>query len=157
MNKLQVSVISILLATGVVQTTNAAVASIAVIAGSYGVGLKYALLGLGWVYAGKAFEPSSHKLGMIGVITGAILLNDDATRIKFNTINFEGAKKANLTVSEMIAYNAELNEINLIFQEVVSELEENPSHEAATSIWSDYQEALSIDAFSALNKIISQK
>lgn len=157
MNKLQVTVISLLLGAGVVQTTNAAIASVAVIAGSYGVGLKFALLGLGWVYAGKSFEPSSHKLGMIGVITGAILLEDNAGRIKFNTISFEGAKKSNLTVSEMIAYNAEINEINLIFAEVISELEENPSKENSVSIWNSYKDTLSNEAFSALNKIISNK
>ena len=42
----------------------------------------------------------------------------------------------------------------MVFDEVVSTLEKQPSEENAFDIWADYQEALSQDAFNALKKLV---
>lgn len=154
MKKLQVVLLSLILSTGFVSTTHAAIASIATLGGAYGVGLKYALVGLGWVYAGKSFENSSKKLGLIGIVTGAILLDEKSEKITFSTIEVEEAKKAGLTASEVIAYNSEIEEINMVFDEVVSIIAKQPSEKIAVDVWTEYQEALSIDAFTALKKLV---
>ncbi len=154
MKKLQVALLSIILSTGFVSTSHAAVASIATLSGAYGVGLKFALVGLGWIYAGKSFENSSKKLGLIGMVTGAILLDESGQKISFQNITIPDAKKAGITLAEMLAYNSEIEEINMVFDEVVSTLEKQPSEENAFDIWADYQEALSQDAFNALKKLV---
>lgn len=154
MKKILGLVLSLLITTGLTQSTNAAIATVAVISGAYAEGLKFALLGLGWVYAGNAFNNTSKKLSLIGVVTGAILLDESLSNISFQKISPVQAKESGLTLQEMISYNLELEEINLVFSEVVSELSENPSKENAKNVWAEYQNALSADAFSALVKLI---
>jgi hypothetical protein len=85
-----------------------------------------------------------------------ILDGENGQEIQFAKIeSAETAKSIGLTDSELSAYNQELDTINLINQEVASQLQGDSQQdiEKARAAWLSHQADLSPEAFSAMTKV----
>lgn len=60
--------------------------------------------------------------------------------------------------SELELFNQEIDQVNAVVEHVSLELSEmeNPTKEDSTRIWKDMKDALSPEAFSALQKVTAQ-
>jgi hypothetical protein len=97
-------------------------------------------------------------------LLGLVLLDDKGqVSPQFTALNSESAAKLGISSSEMSAYNAQLPEINSIYQSIVSDTEARNQKATTTQQlvafsnqeWSEYGEELSPDALSALSKVRS--
>ncbi|EQC52091.1 hypothetical protein [Bacteriovorax sp. DB6_IX] len=154
MKFIRTAIIASLLSVTAIQSTQAAVGSMAFIVGMFGTAAKYALVGIGWTYAGHKANDLSPKIGKIALVTGLILLDEDTQTVEFNEVSNELAQKKGLTLAEAQAYNSEIEEINIIFSEVAGQINEETSEEEVRDLWQDHREFLSHEAFSALKKIV---
>lgn len=87
--------------------------------------------------------------------TGIIILDQSNGGSKFQTIDSKGAQTIGLSKHEFISYNSNLDELNAINQSVSNELvrSKDISVKHAESLWSEYRNELSKDAYAAAVKI----
>jgi len=154
MKLIKSAVLASLLTITAVQSTQAAVGSMALIVGMYGTSAKYALVGLGWTYAGHKTTPLNEKLGKIALVAGLILLDEETSTVEFKQISAEVASAKRLSLQEANAYNNEIEEINIVFSEVTSQIDEESSESEVEQLWQSHSEFISASAFSALQKIV---
>lgn len=94
--------------------------------------------------------------GFIGVIAGIVLLDGKNSQdIAFSPISSDEAKSIGLTDAELSAYNNELDKINLVRENVESQVSgnSNESVQDASKLWDKYRSDLSPEAFSAAQKV----
>ncbi len=112
------------------------------------VGIPIALTGLGLTTTG--YIRSKHSTGPAGnfitaylfFFPGLILLDEEQGKIEFGEIDNEVAK--NLGVEESIAgYNEDLPELNLVFDEYLTEVSKGLNVDQATELWNDLKSNLS--------------
>jgi hypothetical protein len=96
-------------------------------------------------------------LGALGTIVGLTLLSDSASQdVAFAPITSpQAARSIGLTSAELAAYNDELDTINLIREDVASQIQGNSKQDVAkaASLWENYRDDLSPAAFSAMQKV----
>lgn len=93
-------------------------------------------------------------------LAGLVLLDNNG-KVTFSELDSKKAELAKITVSEMEAYNAELEELNVIKDMVSSEIgtmegTRELKAESSNELWTEYQEYVSADAFSALVKLVKK-
>ncbi|MFT6071122.1 MAG: hypothetical protein ACJAT2_002111 [Bacteriovoracaceae bacterium] len=93
-------------------------------------------------------------------LAGLVLLDDNG-KMTFGELEADKASEAGITTDEVIAYNAELEELNAIKDMVSSEVAEMEGSkevraEAAKGLWTEYKDYVSADAFSALVKLVKK-
>ena len=142
------------LSLSIAQTSNAAVTSIAFMGGAFGVAAKYALITIGWNYPASKIHAKNPLLGKLLFIPGFLLLDEDSESLAFKEISSEDASVKDITKNEMMAFNNEIDEVNLVFSEVVSQVSSDMTKEEVKGIWMEYGEYLSNESLNALKKIV---
>jgi hypothetical protein len=137
-----------------IQATQAAIGSMAFVVGMFGTSAQYALIGIGWTYAGNKIHPRNERLGYIALVAGLILLDNEANKVDFKEISEEDSILKGLTQVEMQSYNNEIEEVNIVFSEVASQINKETTKLEIQELWETHSEFLSPEAFSALKKIV---
>lgn len=93
-------------------------------------------------------------------LAGLVVLDDNG-KMTFGELEEAKALEAGITADETVAYNSELEELNAIKDMVSSEVatiegSREIKAEAAKELWTDYQNYVSEDAFSALVKLVKK-
>lgn len=93
-------------------------------------------------------------------LAGLVVLDDNG-KMTFGELESEKAAEAGINANELIAYNAELEELNAIKDMVSSEIADlevskEIKAEAAKGLWTEYKDYVSADAFSALVKLVKK-
>ena len=127
------------------------------------VGVVYGAVGLGWGPAAYALDLMyvsanipNPALGFLGILAGIVLLDEEG-KPSFGELNSEQAKKLNITKSEMDIYNGEVDQANIIFAEVASELNADSTREQAKASWANYEDMLSPETMKTMKAIVSHK
>lgn len=154
MKLLKSAILASLIGLFSIQSSQAAIGSIAFVAGAFGTAAKYALVGIGWTYAGNKVSPHSERLGYIALVAGLVLLDKDSNQVDFKEISEEDSILKGLTQVEMEAYNGEIEELNLVFSEVASQINSEMTKEDVAKLWEEHSEFLSPETFSALKKVV---
>lgn len=96
-------------------------------------------------------------IGGIGaMIAGAVVLDgEDGQELAFTPVDLRAARKLNLSESELLAFNQEVDQINALAAYVNMEISshEKPSAMDAANLWNDVRSEISPEAFSALAKV----
>lgn len=164
MKALKLMIFSVLIAFAPVQKSQAAVAGVMAIAGSPAAG-GVALAGLGSAGVGYLATISASScdggtcvVGLfLGLVVGVVLLDEESGSIEFDQISSDLAKKLELSKLDMEVYNSEIEEANMIFSEVQSQLTGESSVEESQELWSEYSDFLSPETFKVMKKLASQK
>jgi hypothetical protein len=93
---------------------------------------------------------------MAGGIVGLTLLDDqDSQDVAFAPLSADSAKTIGLSDAELAAYNDQLDAINLIRENVASQVQNESKQDVvkASSLWTQYQDDLSPAAFAAVQKV----
>lgn len=146
-----------------VRQSNAAVSAVLAIAGTGGAGA-VALAGLGSVGVGflATMNSSSCDGGgclvgfLLGATVGAILLDNETGKFEFKKLDLDNAKSLGLNAREMEIYNSEIEEVNLVFEEVSSQLSNESTIEESEALWSEYQDYLSSESFEVMKKLATK-
>ncbi len=154
MKLLKAALITGLLGLGTVQTSQAAIASIAFMGGAFGVAAQYGLVGLGWAYVGNKIQGRNETLGYIALVSGLIILDENSGKVEFSKVSKEQAILKGLTHTELESYNAEIEEVNIVFSEVTSQVNQDMDKTDLEALWQDHSDFLSSETFTALKKIV---
>ncbi len=130
------------------------------------IGGKIALTGLATAGAGtigSLFYRGSCGSGeclaplFFGVSIGLILLDEANGKIEFTKIDPASAHELGLKKFEVLIFNSEVEEANLVLSEVISQINESTTHEDVTEIWSEYESILSPESFNVMKALASKK
>jgi hypothetical protein len=95
--------------------------------------------------------------GILGTVGGLVLLDgSNGQDVAFSPIHSQTlATQIGLSQTELVAYNRQIDAINLIRENVASQLPRDPEHgvQDAASLWEKYRSDLSSAAFSAAQKV----
>jgi len=114
--------------------------------------------GIGVAYDISSPHPDA-KLETLAFLTALVFLNGQNGRdVAFSPIQSASeAHKLGLSDSELTAYNRELDTLNLIREQVESQLTSaGGDRESARAVWTKYQNLLSPEAYSAAQKIATR-
>ena len=104
------------------------------------------------------WRPSkSCKILDLTFIAGAVMLNKQSKKIEFSKLNKSFAQKIKITERERLIYNDEVENLNLIIEEVSTQLSESSSEQDSKELWDNYLEMLSPETVKTLKMVISQK
>lgn len=135
-----------------------------VVPGGYAVGVALAqvgMLSLGVVVFGQALTrpgiPKAPWWLLIPIVAGFVIL-DGEQEVNYVPLSDEEAQKLKMSKSELELFNQEIDQVNAVVEHVSLELSEmeNPTKEDSMRIWKDVKDALSPEAFSALQKVTAQ-
>lgn len=164
MKTLQLLFLSLFITIVPMQQSKAAVAGVVAIAGAPAVASGIALAGLGSAGLGLLLTIADGNCDggacvvyfLLGAVAGVVLL-DDAGVVEFNHISLENAKKIGIKRSDVDIYNSELEEVNMVFSEVSSELTKESTPEDAKNLWSKYSDLVSPETFSVMQALATTK
>jgi len=166
MKKLLVTVLTVIVTMAPVQKTQAAAAAIMALSGVGAAG-SVALAGLGSMGAGALGTAVAQgnsrcrviclEYVLIGGFIGMILLDEEEGDISFVKIDPSRASELSLTSSEIQTFNSEIEEANIIFEDVVANLDEYSTLEQSKQLWNEVKEFVSADTFKVMKTIASQK
>ncbi len=103
---------------------------------------------------GKVFGSAVNK--MLYPVFGLIILDgEQGQEIAFQPISSEIAGTKGLTDAELSSYNAEVDQLNAILDQVTFELSfvQKPTTEHSKALWSNMVDGLSSETLTALNKL----
>ncbi|MBD65992.1 MAG: hypothetical protein CME62_12345 [Halobacteriovoraceae bacterium] len=95
----------------------------------------------------------------VTVPLGIILLDgEEEQAIEYTLMDKDMANDMGVTNAEMNSFNMEIDQANILLEEVSIKTQElvEPTPEAVRAIWEEYQEFVSLETFSAMEKIGSQ-
>lgn len=95
-------------------------------------------------------------LGYLGAIIGLVVLDgEQGQEVEFSALSLEEAKSLEITVAEMESFNAEIDQVNILFSEVALQLEgiEKPTTTDAKAAWDGLEGLVAQETFSAMKKI----
>ncbi|MBD65993.1 MAG: hypothetical protein CME62_12350 [Halobacteriovoraceae bacterium] len=96
---------------------------------------------------------------VIGIPLGIILLDgEEEQAIEYTLMDEKMANKMGVTRDEMNSFNQEIDQANVLLEEVALETEtlDNPTAEDVRGIWENYQDFVSPETFSVMEKIGAQ-
>jgi len=164
MKTLKLTLLTALIAFAPVQSSQGAVSAVMAIFGSPAAGgVALAALGsvgvgyLGTVTARSCDGGTCLAAFALGAAAGIILLDEEGGNVKFEAIEDFEAKALGLTQKEAGIYNSEVEEVNMLFQEVKSNLTGESSIKDAKAVWEDYKELVSEETFKAMKVIAQEK
>ncbi|WP_419172558.1 hypothetical protein [Halobacteriovorax sp.] len=159
--KLFILALSISLAS--IQQSKAVVAGGLAIAGVPAAG-GVALAGLGSVGGGflMTMDASSCDGGgcvvflVMGLLVGGILLDEEGSNFEFSKLELNLASEIGVSTDSLAIYNSEIEEANIIFNEVSSELTADSTVEESKGLWEEYRQYLSPETFEVMTKLVSK-
>lgn len=148
-------VLTILLALSInMATTPKAEAVVGLATGN----LVLAVSGIGVTGTGLVISAGAQDGGLmflLGAIWGTIMLDgENGQEVAFEELTDENILDAELTQAEVLAFDRNLEEINLVTNQIASELGENSTIEESQALWADYSQALDANAYNALVKLV---
>jgi len=168
MKKLLAAVFSIMLTVAPAQKSEAAVAAVMAMTGAGAAG-SVAIAGLASPFVGSigygiagSGDDMSQGIGIIvgayiGILVGAVLLDEESGDIQFNEIDSSVAEQLNISKSDIATYNSEVEEANIVFEEVRANLSGESSVEESRAVWSEMKEFVSPATFKVMQKLASQE
>ena len=147
-----------------VQQSQGAVAAGMAVFGSPAAG-GVALAGLGSIGVGFLATMSARSCDggtclaafALGAVAGLVLLDESGGNVTFEAIEDFEAKALGLTQKEAAIYNSEIEEANILFEEVKSNLTGESSIEEAKSVWADYKHLVSDETYKAMTVMATEK
>jgi hypothetical protein len=94
---------------------------------------------------------------MIGSAIGLILLDEEQGSVTFNKVKTEQAAKLALTEDQIEIYNSEIEEANILFEEVASNLTAESSVEESRAVWNEMQDFVSAETIEVMQSLISKR
>ncbi len=160
MKAIKLLVLTLFLSITSIQNSKAAVAGVMAIAGSPAAG-GVALAGLGSVGVGfiATAGASSCDGGLciipifLGVVVGAIVLDEESGSIEFNEVTYNEGEELNLSKKEIEIYNSEVEEANIVFSEVLANLAASSSVEDSRELWTEFSEFVSPETFIVMKRL----
>lgn len=103
----------------------------------------------------KTFEIIFSSLGL--VVSGILLDESQPGRVQFAHLADNEAVQIGLSTMERDHFNDEVEEINAVYQTVVTDLQAMPGATVQDSkaLWQQYRDVLSPEAYSAVGKVVS--
>ncbi len=129
---------------------------------SPGSGVPIALAGLATAGGGLAYaKMNSDDMGraFFGVVmfyTGLILLDEDSGEVSFDKISSDESRHLTASADKIAIYNSEIDEVNTIFEEVVSGLNKNSTANDAKALWDDMSEFISPETYEVMQEIANK-
>jgi len=168
MKKLVIAVFTVMMTIAPVQKSEAAVAGVMALSGAGAAGsvaiaglASPLVAGLGLAVAGAEDEMSStigFVVGLyVGGIFGLVLLDEQTGEIEFNQIDKMAATKLALSDDQMEIYNSEIEEANILFEEVRSQLTAESSVEESRAVWSEMSDFVSVETMEVMQALVSNK
>lgn len=90
-------------------------------------------------------------------LAGLIMLDSDTNSVQFTALDVTKAIELNVSESEIMVYNSELEEVNLVFSEIVSALDKNSTLEDSRELWNEASNFIAPETFKVLKAIASHK
>lgn len=110
----------------------------------------------GFAHFVKRFDRHEGIPGFIVFILGIVMLDgENGQEMAFSQVNKEEGQKIGLTEAERLSYNAELDQVNFMLEDVNATLStmEKPRLEDSAKVWQDLKPMVSDLTFSAIQKI----
>ncbi len=136
-----------------------------IVPGGYAVGYAMARIGIfavAGIVIGQAIVKPDRKpmvpwWMLVPILAGFVIL-DGEQELTYKELSKTDSEKLNLTESERMSFNAEIDQVNATVSFVADELAEmeDPKSEDSVRIWKDVKDLLSPEAFSALSKVTAQ-
>lgn len=82
-------------------------------------------------------------LGAVGAILGLVVLDEKNANLEFKVISNEMAPKIGVSETELSIYNAEIEELNVVKEEIESKVSSDVSKKEIIARWSEYKDTLS--------------
>jgi hypothetical protein len=101
-------------------------------------------------------SPMLSRLGQIIIGFGILILDEGTGKMTFQEIDSEMATKLNISQTDVDVFNSEIDQVNVVFQSVISELDEKSSPEEALEVWEDYSPYLSKESFRVIKAMANQ-
>lgn len=160
MKTILLAALSIMISLAPVQKAHAIAGTVMAVGGVAGAGA-VALTGLASPIIGTVIATSADSydewagLGgfMVGTVIGILLLDEQQGSVTFNTINEATFKNLKITKSEAAIYNSEVEEANILFEEVKSELSAYSTVEESRALWSDMKDFVSPETFKVMKRL----
>jgi len=162
MKKLLLAALSIMITLAPVQKAHGVAGVVMAIGGVTSAGT-VALAGLASPFVGifigqEADEEWGGVSGfMIGSAIGLILLDEEQGSVTFNKVKAEQAGKLALTEDQIEIYNSEIEEANILFEEVASNLTAESSVEESRAVWNEMQDFVSAETIEVMQSLISKR
>jgi hypothetical protein len=168
MKKLIIAVFTVIMTMAPAQKSEAAVAGIMAATGAGAAG-SVAIAGLaspfvmGTVMAVANAEDDVHfTLGFVlgaylGALGGLVLLDEETGEVQFNQIDKAAANRLALSMKDVAIYNSEIEEANILFEEVRSELTAESTVEESRELWNDMRDFVSPETFAVMQKLVEKK
>ncbi len=141
------------------KNANAAVAGVTAIFSPVTAGY-IALTGLGSVFLSRTeLEGSQDSAQIIQRalwLVGIILLDEESGNQEFSEIDSSKANELGLKAEQVKSYNRDLEELNIVFEDVKSQMTEKTTPEDAAAIWEDNFEFLSPETVEVI-KVLATK
>lgn len=162
MKALKIFFLSLFIIAAPVQQSQAVVSGVLAIAGSPAAGA-VALSGLASAGVGLLATTNASSCDggscvvflFLGLVAGAVLLEDGADNFAFSELSIDQAQELGLSAESIQIYNSEIDEVNLILEEVTSHLTAQSSVEESKTLWKEYKEFLSPQTFSVMQKLVT--
>ncbi len=98
-------------------------------------------------------QPGNRVAGLIlGGLIGVVILDEDGIP-SLHKLNQIEAMKYSLSNEELLSFNNEIEEINILVEEVSNQINKNSDFNEVSSTWSQYDGIISRASRSALSKI----
>ncbi len=160
MKALKVLTLSLVLSLASVSKTHAA-AGLGLWAFGAPAAGKVALTGLytiggGVLVASQSSNGSENWFGVLVLVTAlslGVLFLDEEGHFQFDQLSEDEAQVFNVTQSELEIYNQEVEEANMIFEEVRSQLHADSQVEEAELLWHEVSEFVSPETFLVMKKL----
>ena len=124
---------------------------------TYGAMSDLAIAGLGMSVGGVIVaEYSDEATGFMLVLMGLVIMDEETQTLKFNTLSDKLAQDKGVNLEDAAIYNSEIEEVNIIFNEVTSQLTKDSTVEDSKKLWSEHQDMLSVETIKVLKTISSK-
>lgn len=169
MKKLVITVFTVMFLIAPIHKAHAAVAGVMALTGAGAAG-SVAIAGLAsplvgavsfGIIGGTNGDDMSVALGQaiglyLGGMLGLVLLDEESGSIEFKAITNEVAAKLEINKNDAQIYNSELEEANIIFAEVQSQLDAQSSVEESQQLWDEAKEFLSPETYAVMQKLAQE-
>ena len=118
-------------------------------AGSYGAGFI-----LMTVAGNSVLSFALMSLGFTTGVVGLVVLDSKTADMKFSEITEKTMQELEISLEERDIYNSEVDQLNLIKEEIESQLGDSPSPQEVETLWKEYQGYLSAETQKVASKII---
>ncbi|EQC45540.1 hypothetical protein [Bacteriovorax sp. Seq25_V] len=128
-------------------------------------GSSLALTGLG-VFLGGVFAGGTEVIvtgtklpivGSIGILAGLVLLDEQNDTFVFTELSKGQIEELSLDESTVEIYNSDISELNMIIEDVNSQMVQGMTAEDSAAIWGEYLEYVSPETREVLKKIATSK